>query len=196
MPALFGYLCALCLLLSGGYGALSWLAAPEPAHVATKTSKAKQRPYDAQAEIPRPTGPAASLYRSTECSNSDKMISSQFNCQRCLKPKKGGQRLIWAIGPKPRRLSLNVHRPLNRHRKLAAKSRPTRPSELEKELPSTEVSARGKSDRPRSQRTSHRSERKLILMTMRTIRFPDGRQVTRLIPYRGRERVLAFSANE
>jgi hypothetical protein len=59
-----------------------------------------------------------------------------------------------------------------------------------------EGTALKKSDRARSQRTNHRSERKLALMTLRAIQFPDGRQVTQLIPYRGRERVLAFSLNE
>ena len=39
MPALFAYLCALCLLLGGGYGALNWLAAPEPAYIVPKRSK-------------------------------------------------------------------------------------------------------------------------------------------------------------
>lgn len=40
MPALFAYLIAVALLLGGGYGALSWLAAPEPIMtVAKSTSK-------------------------------------------------------------------------------------------------------------------------------------------------------------
>jgi hypothetical protein len=41
MPALFGYLVVIGLLLGGGYGALNWLVAPEPAKVA---SKAAQKP--------------------------------------------------------------------------------------------------------------------------------------------------------
>ena len=41
MPALFAYLIALGLLLGGGYGALSWLAAPEPVKV---VAKAKSKP--------------------------------------------------------------------------------------------------------------------------------------------------------
>ena len=44
MPALFGYLCALCLLLGGGYGALSWLAAPEPAHVVRRHQRQSPGP--------------------------------------------------------------------------------------------------------------------------------------------------------
>jgi hypothetical protein len=41
MPALFAYLIAVGLLLGGGYGALSWLAAPEPVKV---VAQAKQKP--------------------------------------------------------------------------------------------------------------------------------------------------------
>src|ERR1700716_2847696 len=44
MPALFAYLVAVGLLLGGGYGALSWLAAPEPVKVAGKT-KPKPPPH-------------------------------------------------------------------------------------------------------------------------------------------------------
>jgi hypothetical protein len=36
MPALFAYLLAIGLLLGGGYGALTWLAAPEPVKIAAK----------------------------------------------------------------------------------------------------------------------------------------------------------------
>ena len=36
MPALLAYLVALGLLLGGGFGALTWLAAPEPLRVVTK----------------------------------------------------------------------------------------------------------------------------------------------------------------
>ncbi len=41
MPALFAYLIAVGLLVGGGYGALSWLAAPEPVKV---VAKAKSKP--------------------------------------------------------------------------------------------------------------------------------------------------------
>jgi hypothetical protein len=44
LPALFAYLVAVMLLLSGGYGALNWLAAPEPIKVAVKV-KPKAVPH-------------------------------------------------------------------------------------------------------------------------------------------------------
>jgi hypothetical protein len=43
MPALFVYLIAVALLLGGGYGALNWLAAPEPVKVVAK-AKPKPKP--------------------------------------------------------------------------------------------------------------------------------------------------------
>ena len=44
---------------------------------------------------------------------------------------------------------------------------------------------------------SHRPEkRQLALMTLRTIEFSDGRRMTQLIPYRGRERAMAFGWGE
>src|SRR5580704_16140943 len=51
MPALFVYLIAVGLLLGGGYGALSWLAAPEPVKVVAAKAKPKPAPhYEANPE--------------------------------------------------------------------------------------------------------------------------------------------------
>jgi len=49
MPALFAYLVAVGLLLGGGYGALNWLAAPEPIKAA---AKAKPKPAPRYAASP------------------------------------------------------------------------------------------------------------------------------------------------
>lgn len=45
MPALFSYLVAVGLLLGGGYGALSWLAAPEPVKLAAKAKPKSPPPH-------------------------------------------------------------------------------------------------------------------------------------------------------
>jgi len=59
------------------------------------------------------------------------------------------------------------------------------------------TSAARPSKRPRSRLARHHPEKsKLELMTLRTIEFSDGRRMTQLIPYRGRERALAFGADE
>jgi hypothetical protein len=50
MPALFAYLLAVCIFLGGGYGALNWLATPEPAKVtvsAKPTPPRSAKVYDA-----------------------------------------------------------------------------------------------------------------------------------------------------
>jgi hypothetical protein len=63
MPALFAYLIALALLLGGGYGALSWLAAPEPVQVVAKTKPKSPQPHDpdnAELTSPDPGPPQAS----------------------------------------------------------------------------------------------------------------------------------------
>src|ERR1700694_4995872 len=44
MPALFAYLIAVGILLGGGYGALNWLAAPEPVKVVAR-AKPKPKPH-------------------------------------------------------------------------------------------------------------------------------------------------------
>ena len=53
MRALFAYLIAVGLLLGGGYGALSWLAAPEPVKVGA-TAKPKPPRYEAGAAATSP----------------------------------------------------------------------------------------------------------------------------------------------
>jgi hypothetical protein len=48
MPSLFAYLIAVGLLLGGGYGALTWLAAPEPVKIVAK-AKPTPRPHFGEA---------------------------------------------------------------------------------------------------------------------------------------------------
>lgn len=50
MPALFAYLIAVGLLLGGGYGALSWLAAPEPVKVVAKAKPKAPSHYASNSE--------------------------------------------------------------------------------------------------------------------------------------------------
>jgi hypothetical protein len=51
--------------------------------------------------------------------------------------------------------------------------------------------------RPATRQASNRSEKRaLVMMTLRTIQYPDGRRETRLIPYGGRERALAYQSDD
>ena len=52
MPALFAYLIAVTLLLGGGYGALNWLATPEPVKVVAKATPKPPPPHYADNSIP------------------------------------------------------------------------------------------------------------------------------------------------
>lgn len=54
MPALFAYLIAVGLLLGGGYGALSWLAAPEPVKLVAKAKPELPRRAEAKFETSSP----------------------------------------------------------------------------------------------------------------------------------------------
>jgi len=50
MPALFAYLITVGLLLGGGYGALTWLAAPEPVKIVAKAKPKLVPHYEANPE--------------------------------------------------------------------------------------------------------------------------------------------------
>jgi hypothetical protein len=52
MPALFAYLIAVALLVGGGYGALNWLAAPEPVKVVAKAAPKPPPPHYADSSEP------------------------------------------------------------------------------------------------------------------------------------------------
>lgn len=66
MPALFAYLIAVALLLGGGYGALSWLASPEPVKV-----MAKAKPKPPPAHYADNSQPAAAEASRSEASSPD-----------------------------------------------------------------------------------------------------------------------------
>jgi hypothetical protein len=195
MPALFAYICALCVLLGGGYGALNWLAAPEPAYIVPKTPKAKQRSYEAQAEIRRSSSPASSLDVSAAAATSfsaadDKLLSSSNNQSALPESELRVAKIDLGIRSKTAEPV-----PPQQTRYASSEVSADKAKRTGENASSTQRAVLKKLDRPRPNRTSHRSERKLALMTLRTIQFPDGRQVTQLIPYRGGQRV-AFSPNE
>ena len=54
MPALFAYLIAVTVLLGGGYGALNWLATPEPVRVVAKATPKPPPPHYADNTSPGP----------------------------------------------------------------------------------------------------------------------------------------------
>jgi hypothetical protein len=201
MPALLAYVIALCLLIGGGYGTLNWHAEPAPVKVAGPKSKLSR-------QVVRPEG-------ITESSVLTTATETIFATGHFLPD-----------GEKESRTSINTPAPdqaerdvtgINGDVPLDAMRRDQQRELVTADVPSggevnrageTAVGAGSQADRAssvtasRKQRTNRRHfsdrppRRKLAVMTLRTIQFADGRQVVQLIPYRGRERALAFGADE
>jgi len=211
MPALFAYLIAVGLLLGGGYGALSWLAAPEPVKV---VARAKPRPHS---EANRDTGPVVPSPAQTmnngsaavAASVSDKPASSSNN-----PPSTGSEATAASIQALPEasspaadphlRAAQDVgpvqYKPqaeLVEHRSAHAMGVPPVSSDTPP-MASSSSSAPGAKTLKRSLLREasrpperHAEKRRLMLMTLRTIQYPDGRRVSRLLPYRGSRQALA-----
>ena len=211
MPALFAYMIAVGLLLGGGYGALNWLAAPEPVKV---VAKAKPKPHS---EASRDTGPVVPSPAQTmnngnaavAASVSDKPAPASDN-----PPSTGSEATAASIealpeasspvadphvraaqdaGPVPHKAQTE----LVEHRPAHAMGGPPVSSDTPP-MASSSSSAAGAKTVKRSllREASRRPERpaekrRLMLMTLRTIQYPDGRRVSRLLPYRGARQALA-----
>ena len=202
MPALLAYLIALCLLIGGGYGALNWLAAPEPAKVAAKASP-KSKSFSSQV---RQAGIAGTALRETPADTaSSAEPHSVSEVEKAEVPSTGMLTLYEA-----ETLLATVDRGVQSN--VRGQQRGFHPAEVpsDKLSPTVEASRAGarastviapadtaSRQRPNRRHASNRPEkRQLALMTLRTIQFADGRRVTQLIPYRGRERALAFGADD
>jgi hypothetical protein len=203
MPALFAYMIAVGLLLGGGYGALSWLAAPEPVKV---VAKAKPKPHSEASRDVASVVPAPQQTTAVAVSDSDKAASasnnqppstgSEVTASREIQPEAsspadprlGAAHDVGPVQHKPQ-ARLAEHRPV-----------PAVPTVSADNLPmasSSSASAGAKTvKRSLLREASRRPERpaekpRLMLMTLRTIQYPDGRRVSQLIPYRGSRQALA-----
>jgi hypothetical protein len=212
MPALFAYLIALCLLLGGGVGALNWLAAPEPVKVAAKASpKSKFSSQPAQArpdEIAAASLPTTSLDTPAAVAPSPSPDIGKAASASIVPPAQETETRAATVErdappasvtplPDPQARSAHAEIPADAAKPEEKAVVPTRPAlrVLTASASSTAYNAARPSKRHRQ--TSNRPEkRKLELMVLRTIQFDDGRRVTQLIPYRGRERALAFGDDE
>lgn len=212
MPALFAYLIAVGLLLGGGYGALSWLAAPEPVKVAAKaTPKAhSEASRDTASVVPDPEQAPNNGNAAVAASDSDKAASAS-NPQ----PPSTGSAVTAGREPQPEapspppdlhlRAAHDVgpvqqkpHAQLAEHRPTPAVAVPPVSSDTPPMASSSssaagaKMVARSSHLRAASQRPERPVEkRRLMLMTLRTIQYPDGRRVSQLLPYRGSRQALA-----
>ena len=205
MPVLFAYLIALGLLLGGGYGALSWLAAPEPLKVVAKAKPKPHPRYEASAEL------ASSETNSLNASDSDYARSGSNDqpspTQASPSADAQGAPEISALANdgQIRAAHAEVTSKQEAKRSASAVSPPSNPQTAAAAPTAAAKPARRSQALQASSHSEKPSERRrLALMTLRTIEFPDGRRVTRLIPYREADRVpyrqaaraLAFDADD
>jgi hypothetical protein len=189
MPALFAYLVAIGLLLGGGYGALTWLVAPEPLKVVIK-ARPKQAPRQPAGSEGRPD---------VEQPKMDSMAANDGEHATI-----GASRPFTPSAPDavaPARQAASTEQPVENKPPADAEASPT---ETNRTSPSVrKVSTSGhaielaSTSRSRPRHTGDRPvQRKLQLMTLRTIEFADGRRVTRLLPYRSSARAVALEPDD
>lgn len=219
MPALFAYLIAVGLLLGGGYGALSWLAAPEPVKVAA--AKAKPKPtshYEANPEAA--SSEASSSARSVSApsssalDDSDRAASGANEQPPSLRPQ-----VNLAAGEQGAKAEVSGPARDQQSRSAIAEVSPAEPSQHAEAAPAEDATQETThsaqavpSVSPNKQqitastaavlvakpmkrphlRQAHSEKPALALMTLRTIEFPDGRRITQLLPYRNGEPALEF----
>ena len=253
MPALFAYLIAVALLLGGGYGALSWLATPEPVKVAAKATPKppphyadNTRPVPTQLSAPqvsapepsKPDAPSKPEIRGTDqikAAANDKAVSGEQPPSASSSPQPeppaaaSRQEAKAEISDPPRDQRdrpAQVEKPqavtdqeAKQHAEMPpAEARQDDPAQArhEEEKQSTEAAPPGYTQtvasiapaakpakRTRVRQASRGSEKRpLEVMTLRTVELPDGRRMTQLIPYRGRDRhrddspAMAFGPDE
>ena len=170
----------MCLLVGGGYGGLHWLAAPENA----KSASAKSRPvqklahnalrngaFVASAVIQLPGEPQP-LSVSVEPSLSEK---DPVNDRSAV-----------ALKDQDNSSGIEESSALKVDRNTEAATAVREPAAL---APNVATAREGALRSPRSiSKAGRAGKSKLAVMTLRTIQFSDGRQVTHLLPYRTRDR--------
>jgi hypothetical protein len=216
---LFAYLIAVGLLLGGGYGALSWLAAPEPepVKVAVKVKPRPPRHDEAGLEVTsqRSAVASASDAGSSSPGNSEQGASAGLTDQTAADPN--GQSSSRQSGSGMATMEAEVSEPARDQQSRSADAEVSLPDARQKvEQPAPAASPVLSSNQPttataavatKAVKRSHLRQagshpkrpaetRALVAMTLRTIEFADGRRVTRLIPYRSPERAMAFEPDE
>ena len=199
MPALFAYLIAVGLLLGGGYGALSWLAAPEPVKVAaTAKSKPPSPPHHADNSEPRettPPEPSKPVIDDKTGSNDKTDSVDQFLSEAAAQDTKetsSGQ-----TQDQPNRSAHAEMTPAGANQDAKQPAEASSRGNQQAVSSIAPAAAAKTAKRPHLRQASSRSEKRgLALMTLRTIEFPDGRRVSQLIPYRHDQRASVFEPDQ
>jgi hypothetical protein len=214
MPALFAYLIAVGLLLGGGYGALSWLAAPEPVKVSARAKPAAHSgaSSESSAAAASPSEPSAAAASSPAINDHDKAAAGSNDQPPASAPDAGlaasepsvqRPEPAPAADPSTRSANAKVLPDKAEPRDAAVEAGPSdkQPAGPALQSPPADIrsapaAAAKAAARPRL-RQARRPERGApVLMTLRTIDYPAGRRVTRLIPYPGDGRSSAFLPDE
>jgi hypothetical protein len=204
MPALFAYLIAVGLLLGGGYGALTWLAAPEPVKVAIKAKPTPQPHFDEENRDAAFAPNGARKAGAETISQSDQAVAAS-NQPPAAPPaeastastEQGAGAQVSApaqvqqdTATKTEISSADVKAPAEHTSPARAASpgnRETNQTTATSAVPAAATKT-AKVKRPQQRLASHSERPALELMTLRTIEFPDGHRVTQLLPYRGGDR--------
>jgi hypothetical protein len=223
MPALFAYLIAVGFLLGGGYGALNWLAAPEPVKVVVAKAKPKPTPhYEANPEATyseaSSSAGSVSAPSSSALDDSDRVASDSNEQPSSPRPE-----VNLAAGEHGAKAEISGPAQDQQSRSAIAEVSPAEPSQHAEAAPAEDATQEARlltqavpSVSPNKQQITasttaavsvakpmkrphlwqaHTEKPALALMTLRTIEFPDGRRITQLIPYRNGERALEFLAD-
>jgi hypothetical protein len=213
MPALFAYLIAVGLLLGGGYGALSWLAAPEPVKVVAKAKPRPPSPVHYTGNYQADPEPAATQPPTPERSRPEpgsqgvgdsESIKTAANDQPASPQPQAGVASAQAEVSGPARLSKAEissveagHEAKQEEKQPAQTVPPVSPGNAHSAASTGSAAAARTVSRPHPRQAGHHSEKHgLALMTLRTVEYPDGRRVSQLIPYRSSERSPTFEPNE
>lgn len=213
MPALFAYMIAVGLLLGGGYGALNWLAAPEPVKVA---SRVKAKPPQRFEAAPETTSAATSPNPTDKNDNaaleSDKTVTASNDQLLPVAPPVAANSSppAEASSPATQQQIRSAHAEATVEQQPPAQPAAPLPSAavtpLRAAAPKLAASAPSAAPTRTAKRAQGRqasrqpdrpvAKRRLALMTLRTIQYPDGRRVSQLLPYRSGGRALAFAPDE
>jgi hypothetical protein len=193
---------------------MNWLAAPEPVSAAAKArpkakSPSPQVPAEETSEASLPATTLDTTAAVEPSSSAEAGNTASSSTERPALPAETGVATA-DPGTRPESVSPSPEQEKVRMAHAEVSSDEARPmEETAARVPnavsaSATATASSTSDnnarpakRPHRRQASNRPEkRKLVLMTLRTIQYADGRQATQLVPYRGRERVLAFGTDE
>jgi hypothetical protein len=212
MPALFAYIVAVGLLLGGGYGALNWLAAPEPTKLVAKAKPKPPPVHEASSEMAsRGADPAeASTADNPAAASAGDKVAPTPNAQSTpatADPTATVDAPATALSPPTDQHLRAAHAEVAVEQKPPARDSQQRARAVPPVMPANLPAASPASSPAKAVKRPHLWQaarhparepgtRRLALMVLRTIEYPDGRRVSQLLPYHARRDALAYGPDE